>query len=374
MVRVLHVITTLGFGGAERMLCQIAAGCKSSEVEQVVVTLLDEGEYGPKLRDAGVELHCLRLRRGRPSPRALFRLVGILRRRRPDVVMTWLYHADLLGTVCAVLAGLRPKQVIWNIRCSNMDLAQYGRMTRWVARVLAWLSPLPGAVAINSEAGRQHHIALGYRPRTWIYLPNGFDPAVWRPDPADRAQVRRELGVAEEETLVGMVARSDPQKDHANFLAACEQLAAKHHGLRFLLIGEGTSDIDLPETLRGRLVALESRSDVPRIMRALDVHVLSSAFGEGFPNVVAEAMATEVPCVVTDVGDAAKLVKGSGITVSPSDPVSLADAIEALIKEKPEQRNQRGQAARSKIIADFHLDAVCNLYNALWRNSAALPR
>ncbi len=370
MIRVLHIIIGLGAGGAERMLTRIVTGSTGADVEQIVVSLMDEGEYGTRLHEAGAEVHCLGMQRGLPSPGVFLRLTRILRQRRPDVVMTWLYHADLMGTVCAVLAGLSPRRVVWNLRCSDIDFALYAHSARLVVRMLSRLASLPGTVAVNSEAGKAHHIALGYRPREWAYLPNGLDLAVWRPDPADRARVRRELEVVEDEVLVGMVARVDPLKDHATFLAAAEQLAFTRRNVRFVLVGKGTRDLSLPAALQGRLVALDFQQDIPRLMRAIDIHVLSSAFGEGFPNVVCEAMATEVPCVVTDVGDAAMLVDGNGLAVPPRDPAALAGAIDTLLQETPEQRRERGRAAQDKVARNFDINAVCDAYYAVWRNIA----
>jgi len=271
VIRVLHIITGLGAGGAEQMLTRIVMGSTGADVEQIVVSLMDEGEYGARLREAGAEVHCLGMQRGLPSPGVFLRLTRILRQRRPDVVMTWLYHADLLGTVCAVLAGLSPRRVVWNLRCSDIDFALYAHSTRLVVRMLSRLTSLPGTVAVNSEAGKAHHIALGYRPRAWVYLPNGLDLAVWRPDPADRARVRRELEVAEDEVLVGMVARVDPMKDHATFLAAAEQLADARRNVRFVLVGKGTRDLSLPAALQGRLESpRRSESRRPHVHRPDD--------------------------------------------------------------------------------------------------------
>ncbi len=235
--------------------------------------------------------------------------------------MTWLYHADLMGTLAGRLAGVR--RIIWNLRCSDMDFAHYAPLTRRIVTVLARLSPLPYAVATNSNAGRRAHEALGYRPKRWAYLPNGFDTNVWKPVAADRAAVRRELGFQPSDFVIGMVARVDPQKDHANFLEAARLLAARHPHLRILLVGRETNEIAVPDALKPLTVALGERRDVPRIMRALDLLVSSSAYGEGFPNVIGEAMASGVPCVATDVGDAALIIGEAGRVVPLEIPRPL---------------------------------------------------
>ncbi len=163
------------------------------------------------------------------------------------------------------------RRIIWNIRCSDIDFSQYSLATRAIVAGLVWLSRLPWAVATNSRAGQRVHAGLGYRPRRWIYLPNGLDTSEWRPNLEDRAKVRRELGFSESDIVVGMVARVDPQKDHAGFLAAVRMLVAKHPRLRVLLVGQGTRTLPLPEELRPVTAALGQRSDVPRLMRARSI-------------------------------------------------------------------------------------------------------
>lgn len=363
----MHLITTLGSGGAEGMLHRLLiAEVEAGRPRPRVVSLMDEGVHGDSIRAAGITVDCLGMRSGRPSLRALSRLVRLLREERPDVIMTWLYHADLMGLLACLLAGLSAQRVVWNVRCSNMDFSLYAPTTRWVVRALALLSHLPGAVAVNARGGRNHHQHLRYRPRRWVYLPNGFDLDAWRPDPTDRLSVRRELALGEDEFAFGLVARLDPQKDHATFLSAAELAVAQSPDLRFVLMGEHSERVPVPDSIAGRVLALGRRSDVPRLLRGLDATVLSSAYGEGFPNVIGEAMATALPSIVTDVGDAAELVGESGLVVPPSAPKALAGAMLALAREDRATRRQLGCAARRRIQRDFSLDRVVARYRALW--------
>src|SRR5690606_28199042 len=174
---------------------------------------------------------------------------------------------------------------VWNLRCADMNLARYSRGTRWTVSTLARLSRLPAAVAANSHAGRMHHEKLGYRPRRWVDLPNGFDLDLWRPDPSDRVKVRTELGIADHEIAVCMVARVDPMKDHGTFLVAAERVVQQRTDIRFVLIGKDTGGLTIPPAVRSRLLTLGERGDVPRLLRGMDVALLSS-ITEGFPNVV----------------------------------------------------------------------------------------
>ena len=365
--KVVHVITALGSGGAEGMLHRIAlAEVAAGRPPLMVVSLTDAGVYGESLRAAGIALHCLGMRAARPSPGALRKLARLLRDEQPDVIMTWLYHADLAGLLACLLAGLSPRRVVWNLRCSNMDFSRYAPTTRWVVRALALLSRQPVAVAVNARSAREPHRCLGYRPRRWVYLPNGFDLDVWRPNAADRRAVRRELMLADGDIAFGLIARVDPKKDHATFLEAAVRAAARSAKLRFVLIGLGSEGLPVPDPIAERVVALGRRSDLPRLMRGLDAVVLSSAFGEGFPNVIGEAMASALPTVVTDVGDAAELVGPAGLVVPPQAPDALAEAMLAIAGESPGERTRGGETARRRIACDFSLDQAVARYRALW--------
>jgi glycosyltransferase involved in cell wall biosynthesis len=373
MTRVLHLITGLGSGGAEAMLVRIVlAECRreNGAATQIVVSLMDEGIYGAALREAGVDLYCLGCRRGSLSPRPLRTLVEIIRRHKPDILMSWLYHADLVGFLAVTLAGIGPSRLVWNLRCSNMDLSRYSKTTRYVVETLARLSRLPAAIAYNSISGRDYHARLGYKPKAWVYLPNGFDLDELRPDAADRESIRCSLAIGDDTILIGMVARVDPMKDHATFMAAADWLAARNAKVRFVIIGENTDRLPIPDTLQGRVEALGERRDVGRLMRGLDIMVLSSAFGEGFPNAVGEAMASEVPCIVTNVGDAATVVGDTGLIVPPASPSMLARAMLELVEETALQRRERGRRSRERIRQLYSLDVALEKYRALWRSVA----
>ncbi len=301
-MKILHLITGLERGGAETMLAKLVRQMAPDRFESVVVSLGVEGSVGRELRQAGIAVHALDMRRSLPSLAAFLRLLRIIRRERPALLQTWLYHADLVGLLAAALTPGLP--LLWNLRCSDMELANYSRRTAWVRGILARCSHRPTAVIVNSAAGQRVHAALGYRPRRWELIPNGFDTARFRPDAAARADWRRRLGIGEGETLIGMVARVDPMKDHATFLAAAARLAAARGDVRFALVGRGTEALRPEAPLAGRLQALGEQSDVAAILPAFDLLVLSSAFGEGFPNVIGEAMASGVCCIASDVGDA----------------------------------------------------------------------
>ncbi len=369
-MRILHVITGLQRGGAEAMLAKLLSRMDSTRFENHVVTLLSGGSLWHEVEPHCGSLTSLGISSPVQGPQAIFALQRHMRALRPDVVQTWLYHGDLVGGVCARLCGL---PFIWNIRCSDMDMRRYSLASRTVLAILPHLSRLPAAVIANSRAGRVAHEALGYRPKRWVLIPNGFDTNRFRPDPAAAADIRRELGLAPGAFVVGMAARFDPKKDHETFLRAAALHAERHPQTRFILVGQGlkaessalADDVDA-KGLQGRVLLLEERADIPRVLQAFNVATLSSAFGEGFPNFIGEAMACALPCAATDVGDSAAIIGETGHVVPPADPAALAAAWTALADAGPSERNSLGEAARKRIVEHYSLPAVVRQYEGLY--------
>jgi glycosyltransferase involved in cell wall biosynthesis len=346
------------------------------------VSLIDVGIVGQKIAALGIAPRALGMRRA-PNPLKVLELARVVSAVGPDVVQTWMYHADLVGGLAAKLAGRVP--VAWGIHNSTLDPATTHRTTRLIVKASARLSRLvPSAIVCVSRAAQALHVAQGYDAARFVLIPNGFDLAELRPDEEERRAVRAELGLAGEHVLVGMVARVSPQKYPRNFIRAAALLARRRPEARFLLCGgpgaegEMGAVADNP-TLAGpireagladRFFLVGRRDDVPRVTRALDVGTLSSSYGEAFPLVIGEAMACGVPCAVTDVGDSGFLVGETGRVVPPRDPEALARAWEELCALGPEGRRRLGEAARARVEASFALPRVAGQYASLWRSLA----
>jgi glycosyltransferase involved in cell wall biosynthesis len=252
-----------------------------------------------------------------------------------------------------------------------MDFRHYPRQTRWIVKVLAICSRMPDAVVVNSHAGQRLHERVGYKPRRWEIIPNGFDLARFRPDPAARQRLRRELGLPSDTVVVAQVARVDPMKNQATFLKAAGMVLGKRRDVHVVLIGKDTRTLASSVAEQGwteRVHLLGLRTDVDRLLPGADLFCLSSAFGEGFPNVLGEAMACGVPCVTTDVGDARLLVGETGIVVPLRDPAALAGAMLDLIDRGPAGRAVLGQAARARIEKEYALPGIIERYQALYED------
>ena len=370
-MKLMHLITDLETGGAEVVLSKLLAHMDRSRFQNSVVSMTNEGVLGGPLKTLGIPVFTLRMRPGMPHLLALWRFVRLLRKERPMLLQTWLYHADLLGLLAGKLA--RVPVIVWNVRCSDMDMRYYSKLSALVFRMVVALSSVPQAVIVNSEAGRQFHERLGYTPRRWVYIPNGFDLARFCPDAKARGIFRRALSLPNNTILIGLVARFDPMKDHTNFLRAAHCLLKKDARVHFVLVGRGVdhNNQEMMHAIQGsgyekHFHLLGEQKDMPLVFNALDLLCSSSAYGEGFSNAIGEAMACGVPCVVTDVGDSAHLVGDTGKVVSPKNPEALADAWQQLIALGEAERRECGMAARCRIEKNFSLPAMAARYEQFY--------
>ena len=352
------------------MLYRLISRSDRSRFCHIVVSMVGQGPIAERLRASGVRVYTLGMQRGRPSASGILKLRSILRNERPNVLQTWQYHANLLGVLVSPWSGGAP--VVWNVRASNVDASKYHWLSGLVMRFCVWLSGLPQVVVVNSEDGRFVHTNLGYRPRQWKVIPNGFDLNEWVPDPLARRSVRGTLGLSGDTLLIGLVARYDPMKDHPTFLRAAARLASVDPNVHFLLVGEDvTMQNEMLATLvaqlrlEGRVHLLGYRADVSYLNAALDI-ATSSSYGEGFSNTIGEAMACGVPCVVTDVGDSARIVGDTGLVVFPEDPEALAEGWLRLIELGEDGRRALGQRARQRIEQHYSLSCIVQQYEALY--------
>jgi glycosyltransferase involved in cell wall biosynthesis len=355
-------------------LLRLLADMDRKVFDAQVVCMIPIGPVGKRIQALGIPVISLDMNPGYPTVGGFLKLLGILKKFRPNIFQTWLYHADLLGLVAAKLLGI--KNIIWNIRSTHMEFEQYGWISGLVFKICALFSSWPKAVVVNSQMGQLVHTKSGYHPKEWICIPNGINTDQFRPDTKARMSVRQEWDVANNEFLAGMIGRFDPMKAHPVFLKAAAIVQANYPNTCFVCIGEGpASYFTEMKKLASQLKLFNVlwpglRTDMPAVYNALDLLVSSSLFGEGFPNVVAEAMACGKPCVVTDVGDANMLVANSGICVHPGRPEDLAQAIEQMLGKSATERAKLGEKARQRIIENYNMEKMSQAYSALYKRLA----
>lgn len=377
---ILYVTTALIAGGAEMMLYRLLSRLDRTRFTPQVVSLVEHGPISRKIQAMGVPVRSLGMKIGVPNPTVVLRLARWLRQDPPDMMQTWMYHADLVGGLAARLVGNIP--VAWGIRHSDLSPETSSRLTHLTVKTCARLSHwLPDRIVCCSEAARRVHTAIGYAAEKMVVIPNGYDVGTFRPDLGARASVRKALGLSEDAPIIGMVARFDPQKDHRAFIRAAQMLHRDRPDAHFLLCGVEVTweNQDLARWindagLRTHFHLLGRRDDdIASVTAALDIASLSS-FTEGFPNVVGEAMCCGVPCVVTDVGDAALIVGQTGIVVPSRNPQALAAAWRTMLEMGCEGRRPLGIAARQRIKERFDIAEITGRYEHLFEELAHSAR
>lgn len=371
-MKIVFLARSLEVGGAEVQLVALATGLSARGHDVTVVTFYPGGELEEKIADTNVQLISANKRNRWDILAFTCRLAAILRRQEADVIHSFLGPPNLLAAGLSPIMG-RTKSV-WGIRASDMDLRQYDWTWKLVAGAEKMLSGVPELIIANAEAGRHFAIENGFPKASLKVVPNGIDVETYRPNRSAGSQLRRSWQREPEEIIIGLAARLDPMKDHPNFLTAAANLKSKGWKARYVCIGDG------PDEYRDRLHAFSfelglsedvvwagHQKDMTKVFNALDIATQSSAFGEGFPNAVGEAMSAGVPCVVTDVGDAASIVGDVGFVVAKKEPMALAQAWEAWLGLGAQERSELSKRARIRIVENFSVDHMLDNSERIYR-------
>jgi glycosyltransferase involved in cell wall biosynthesis len=360
--KVLHVIVGLNSGGAENVLLRLCKGLKSEGIENHIVTLKAGGSLEKFFIEEGISVSSLEIKNIQTLLAAPFRLRRMIRALRPNIVQSWMYHADFL---CAVTRLIGTKfRLFWNIRHSDLRPDSSKRLTRFIARSCALLSWfIPEKIVCVAHVAARAHKDIGYCSRKFVVIPNGIDTKRFAPSVEARATLRQELKIDENQSLIGMVARYNPQKDHPNFIKMARLLRNHRDNTKFLLCGRGINwqNKELIGLIQGLgmekdFVLLEERPDVENVYPALDLHVLSSKSGEGFPNVVAEAMACGVPSIATDCGDAKLIIGMPALVAQKENAEGLAECAISALDDRAQDRHH------DRIQKYFSLESFCETY------------
>jgi glycosyltransferase involved in cell wall biosynthesis len=368
---IVHIITGLNNGGAEAVLYRLVTN--DSMHKHLIISLMDMGKYGPMLQKKGIDVLCLNIPKGKLTVSGVIKLWKALREHKPDVVQTWMYHADLIGGIVAKVAGVR--KIVWGIHHTELVPGESSNSTIIISRICAKLSSIvPKNIICCAERAVTVHSELGYNNNKMVVIGNGYELDHFTPNKSLGIDKRKDLNLSNQ-LLLGMVGRFDSLKDHKNLLQALAILKNKELIFKCLLVGPNMDEKNdqlmawvEENNLRDNLLLLGPRADIPALMNALDIHILSS-LSEGFPNVLAEAMACGTPCITTDVGDAGLIVGRTGWVVPPKDSRALSVAIQQAfleIEESPKAWGERKLASRQHIEKNFSIETMIKKYHAVW--------
>jgi glycosyltransferase involved in cell wall biosynthesis len=355
-VKIVLLTRSLNYGGAERQLVTLAKGLHRRGHSVLVVPFYAGGPLESDLQSAGVRVCSLSKRRRWEIAGFLVRLIRLARREKPDVIHSYLPVPNMSAVILSLI--LWESRVVWGVRASNLYLEHYDWLTRLAYRLEIWLSRFTDLIIVNSQAGFNHALSNGFPEGRMVVIHNGIDTDSFQPDLDARARLRAEWGVIEQDRLIGIVARLDPMKDHKTFLHAAALVLKETTRVKFVCVGSGDDELrrELSEManslgLSERLVWSSARSDMSAVYNAMDM-LVSSSCGEGFSNVIGEAMACGLMCVATNVGDSALIVGDQDHIVPPSDPLALKTAIVRCLGKLSEGSREH-QARRQRIVERF---------------------
>jgi glycosyltransferase involved in cell wall biosynthesis len=370
--RILHIITGLETGGAERSLFNLLDSSLRNNFEHHILSLSGVGHYGPQLQSMGFPVHALNLRGVGGLPGAIVRLRSLTQQIAPDLIQGWMYHGSMAASIAGRFSA-RPTPLAWNVRQSLYDITTENLTTQWLIRMLQVASDEPNAIIYNSFQSRAHHEAFGFSANKAVVIPNGFDTERWRPDSDRRRILRKGLGIADKCPVVGFIGRCHPQKDVPTFLKACAIAMAENPVLHVVMVGEGLTagNSALSELFAQipapRLHSLGRRDDIEHILPGFDLFCLSSS-SEAFPNVLGEAMACGLPCIATNVGDCERLLDDNMQIIAAGDFIQMAEAIGKLAMMDADFRKKIGGMARARIISNYSLTATVAAYANLYHS------
>lgn len=366
-IKILHLITGLSTGGAERALVKLLANSDKAMFEHRVISLMDKGTQGPLLEEMGFVVHAMGMKGIASSPLGLLRLRKLVRQWQPDVIHAWMYHAGMFAVGC----GFNGPKIL-GIRHSLHDISQEKNTTQYVIK---WLAKRPekfDAIVYNAQKSRQQHEAFGYNSKLGKVIPNGFDTDVYAPRAELRTLVRKETGVGDQELVFGNLARYHPMKDHKGLIMAFSKIHPSLPDAKMLLAGTNVNkdNVEIVQllaslNLSAKVHLLDDRTDVSAILNAMDVYVQAS-LGEAFPNVLGEAMSCEVSCIATDVGDSSLIVGDTGLVVPPGNTEALAEAMLKMATMPAAERQKMGQKARQRIVDHYELKQSTAAYEQLY--------
>jgi glycosyltransferase involved in cell wall biosynthesis len=374
-MKVCHIIINLASrGGAECMLVRQLLADTESAHNKMLLVLRHSGVWGDDLLAAGVTVHELKTDSILAAPRAFFQLIKFIKSFQPDIVQTWMYHADFLGSLAARMAGY--KNIVWSMHRTSLSLSDSKITTIILMKLCALMSYwIPKKIIHVANAGRLAHIEAGYNADRIVVIPNGFDFSVLTATDSQRKAFRDECKFSEKDLVIGCLARFHPAKGHDNFINAAAIVVKNRPDVKFMIAG---SDCDAKNIklngwikehyLQDSFVLLGERHDVAACLSSMDIFCMPS-LTEAFPIALGEAMAMGLPCVATNVGDTAILVGDTAILVPAQDAQALAQGLLDVINLSEKQRHQMGLRSKERVVAEFSIDTTCkrydNVYSAL---------
>ena len=359
-IKVLHIISSMGIGGAERQLLELIEENKSHGICQLVPNNI----WGKKFLENKHRFFHLGMRRGFPDPRSIINLKKIIDVFEPQIIHTWMYHASLMEAILRKLGNNRNIPLIWGMRCSNMDTSYYSTQLKIVIKACKFLSSVPNIIISNSTAGDLFHKSLGFNGNNTKIIPNGINTKKFSPNFEYREELRKQWKIPLSIRVFLCVARVDPMKDHTTLLEAFTNVRNIFKDIILILVGNKTEAFDHVDGV----IALGENYRLEKIYPAADFIISSSAFGEGFSNSIAEGMSAGLIPIATKVGDAESIINGHGFLVPCRDVKALSEAIKKVLEIDEKSLESRKCGVRNQIVERFSKSRMLKSYDKIYND------
>ena len=372
MKKIVHIISGLKSGGAERSLFNICNSNISDYFIQSVICLGDKAIYGDKLEELGVEVYYLNFKNNNKLY-AFLNFKNIIKKISPDIVQGWMTHGNFASVLAYFILSGRPS-LFWNIRQTVYKLKHEYILTRFLFLINILLSRLPNGIISNANISIKQLIKFGYKNDSFILIPNGFDTNYWKPDHNLRQIERNKLKFNDNDFVLGYVGRYHPMKNIKLLLESFHKLSQQNSKVKLVIVGQNLNNYNINEKSiidmipQNQILIIDNTEDVKKYYNIFDLLILCSAWGEGFPNVLGEAMSSELCCISTPVGDTPDILEDVGYLV-PLDDVDLIIEKVKNCMDNPEELNKLGRKARIKILNQYSMAKTINTYLNIYLNS-----
>ena len=370
-IKILHIISGLNLGGAENNLFKICTLTNNQLLQHHVISLTDFGFYGNKLKLHNIKVYSLGFKKSLFDIFKFFKLMHLIYKISPNIVQTWMYHSDIIGSIATKIISRAP--IIWNVRHGKYDNKLSSRIIIFVCSFFSKI--FPKAIISCAQSAINIHKHYGYDKSKFVLIENGFDLDYF--SKKNNLIYKKNLGIPINSFVVSYPARFHPQKNHEMFLSAAENILNTIPNVFFILCGRdiGSNNQLLTKLiskykLRKRVLLLGEVSNIKSIYNISDLTCLTSSEGEAFPNIVAESMACEVLCISTPVGDAPIIINDDKYLIDFNDADGLANSIINFLKLTNTEKIKIGKKCRSNILRRYQIDKIINKYNSLYKQYA----